>query len=136
MQNQRDSCVETNPLTYNFVFPPFFLQFAFASFIHSTSYCVCVHLHEKLNFSKLYRYKGLKKCGFISVCTLASEFIVQFSELSQAVFSDSLSRQEVALNNIDSGGGEHVLRSCLCYVVILTVRTLKLSSASQLQNAD
>lgn len=135
MKNQGDSCVDTNPLNYNFVFPLFFLQFAFASFIHSPSYCVCVHLHEKL-CAKLYRYKGLKKCSFISVCTLSSEFIVQFSELSPAVFSVSLSRQEVSLKNIDSGGGEQVLRSCLCYVVILTVSTLKLSSASQLQNAD
>lgn len=121
-----------SPIILSFLFS-FFSLLLLHLFIHQATVCVCTCMKS---FVQNYIDKGLKKCGFISVCTLSSECIVQFSELSQAVFSVSLSRQEVSLKNIDSGGGEQVLRSCLCYVVILTVSTLKLSSASQLQNAD
>lgn len=49
------------------------------------------------SFVQNYGDKDLKKCGFISASSWSLEFIVLFSELSRAVFSDFISRQEVVL---------------------------------------
>lgn len=53
--------------------------------------------------AKWWGYKDLKKYGLIAACSVPSEFIAHFSELSQAVFLDFISGHKVALKNMDSG---------------------------------
>lgn len=49
-----------------------------------------------------------KECGFISVCNWPSEFIPHFLQLSQAIFSEFISRGEGVLKAVDSEAEVHV----------------------------
>lgn len=44
MKNQRDSCVETNPLTHNSVFPLFLSLLLLHLFIRQATVCVCTRM--------------------------------------------------------------------------------------------
>lgn len=78
-----------SPIILPFLFS-FFSLLLLHLFIHQATVCVCVHMHEKL-CAKLYRYKGLKKCGFI--ISLYSVFRIHrsvFRTLPSSVFRLSL----------------------------------------------